>query len=205
MATWRWCGPFCLRGRGQTCVTITVGPPWMCCLLPYALKWSGRCSKSGTRRPSLATGMWGQRPTWILGLQRWIPMSVTTTSQQAAEMAVHAPFKVILAICRLRGAAVAAGQGLCVCAPTAGALHLLGPSCGPVGTACPYATARQHARRSTGGRAATRRRAHGCVTSGRGRRLPRGQASSWSPCGSMDVGLAVSVPRVCLVVELAAG
>ena len=62
----------------------------------------------------------------LQGLQRWIPlwilpMGMTTTSQEAAncsraaKRAVHAPLKTVLAIRRLRGAAVAAGQGLCVC------------------------------------------------------------------------------------------
>ena len=119
-------------------------------------------------------------------------MGLTMTSQQAAscnraaQMVVHAPLKAVLALCRrMRGAAVAAGQVLCVCAPAAGVLRLLGPSCRPVGAACPYATARQSARRSTGGRAATRRHAHGCVTSGRGGSLGGGEATSScnvSPC-----------------------
>ena len=61
-------------------------------------------------------------------------MGMTKTSQQAANcsraarMAVHAPLKVLLAIYRLRGAAVVAGQGMCVCVTAAGALRLLDPS-----------------------------------------------------------------------------
>ena len=70
-----------------------------------------------------------------------------------------APLKVVMAICRLRVAEVTAGQGR------------------------RSATARQSARRSTGGRAATRRHAHGCVIPGRGGVLPGGEASSWSLAG----------------------
>ena len=32
--------PCCLRGRGQTSTAKTAPPPWMCCPLLYALKWS---------------------------------------------------------------------------------------------------------------------------------------------------------------------
>ena len=79
-----------------------------------------------------------------------------------------------------------------VCADCGGA-----PSAGaklkPAGAACPCATARQSARRSTGRRVATRRHALSCMMTGRVGRLPGGEASSVSPCGCMDVGLAVSV------------
>ena len=52
--------------------------------------------------------------------RRWIlpelSMGLTTKAancSRAAEITVHAPLKVVLAICRLRGVAVAAGQGPC--------------------------------------------------------------------------------------------
>ena len=83
---------------------------------------------------------------WMQGLQRWIPemlqrwilpMGMMTTTRQhavnfsrAAKMVVHVPCKVVLASCRMRGTAVAAGQGrLCMCTPAVGAKLLAGARC----------------------------------------------------------------------------
>ena len=90
-------------------------------------------------------------------------------------MAVKAPLRFLVG-CLLRPAASAAGLRPSACAPCAVACqqqhpHLVvWPSSRRVGAACLCATALKSVRRSTGGRAATRRHAHSCVIRERGGR-----------------------------------